>query len=141
VTQPSHAYIPGQTPRHPDGSFDLLRATAQPGMSVDALAASPAFKTGLTYLDTGFFWEAHEVFEPVWMALPNPSPERSLVQALIQLANGHLKLRMSRPKAALRLAHIARNLMPPDATSLMGLSIAQIHRRIDSLQDAANGEL
>ncbi len=100
---PPYAYVPGQTPRHPEGMFDAIRETARPGMSVHELSACPAWRCGKHYLAKGFFWEAHEVLEALWMALPHNTAERELVQAIIQLANAGLKLRMGREKAAARL--------------------------------------
>ena len=137
--QPTHAYVPGLTPRHPEGTFDSIRGTAKLGMSTQDLAQCAAFRIGLRYIEEGFFWEAHELLEPVWMALPEPSPERRLVQGLIQIANGFLKRRMGRPKAARRLAAIARELVPtPVPAVLMEVDCTDVHRRIDSLEADAN---
>lgn len=108
---PGHAYVPGRSDRHVEGAFDTLRDTAAPGMSIEALFRSAAFRQGRRYYDAGFYWEAHEVWEPVWLALPEGTDERVLVQAMIQLANGWLKLRMNRPKAAARLAAIVESLL------------------------------
>ncbi|MCE8532650.1 DUF309 domain-containing protein [Ruegeria pomeroyi] len=58
--------------------------------------------------DLGYFWEAHEVWEPVWMVLPQNSGARYRVQAAIQLTNAALKLRMGRRDAARRLCALAR---------------------------------
>ncbi len=102
---PDYAYVPGQTPRHPEGAFDAVRATAE----AEPLA-SEALRTGIDWIDAGYFWEAHEVLEPVWLALPD-GPARTGVQALIQLANAGLKARMDRPPAALRLCDIAARLI------------------------------
>jgi len=125
--KPTQAYVPGKTPRHEEGAFDSVRATARAGMSVDALTDCAAFQTGLEYLDTGYYWEAHEVLEPVWMVLPNNSDERYLVQALIQLANARLKLCMGRPKAALRLCGIVQKLLwSISMTVVMGIDIAEV---------------
>lgn len=107
VALPPHAHIPGQTPRHPQGTFDVLHRSVRPGMSVAALAETAAFRAGFRYLEAGYFWEAHEAWEPVWQALPPNSAERQFVQAIIQLANAELKLRMQRPRAALRLCAMA----------------------------------
>jgi len=72
------------------------------------------------------------------MALPEGSQERQLVQALIQLANGRLKLRMGRIKAALRLVVIARELLPSKtATNIMGLEIKEVGCWIDELESNA----
>jgi predicted metal-dependent hydrolase len=68
----------------------------------------PGLEEGLALYRAGFFWEAHEAWEPLWLdAAPN-SRERALLQGLIQLANGRLKLRMGRAGAAARIAGLAR---------------------------------
>jgi predicted metal-dependent hydrolase len=92
--------VPGQTPRHPEDWFDALKQDRE-----TAIAA------GLFYYEQGYFWECHEVLEAVWMGAPEPSPERDMAQAIIQLANARLKLRMGREKAALRLAGIVEDLL------------------------------
>lgn len=111
IIWPDTAYVPGRTPRPPDGLYDPIRDTAVPGMTPEELAQSAAMQHGYAYIEAGFYWEAHEVLEPVWMALPQGSAERDLVQGLIQTANGLLKLRMERPRAARRLHAIAQALM------------------------------
>ena len=100
---PPHAYVPGLTNRHAPDLFATICATANPGMPVTKLLASDAWAAGLQFLNTGYYWEAHEAFEPVWQALPPRAPERNLVRALIQLANARLKAKMERPKAVIRL--------------------------------------
>lgn len=95
--------MPGKTSRHPEGLFDDVRDTVHKGMTEADLCGSEAFQTGLAYLETGYFWEAHEVLEPVWMACEPNSPARHTAQALIQIANAGLKLRLGRPDAARRI--------------------------------------
>ena len=53
--RPAHAYIPGQTDRHPEGLFDPLKQVSTP------LAASLAWRAGSGLFRDGFYWEAHEV--------------------------------------------------------------------------------
>ena len=136
---PPYAHIPGITERHPDGAFDSIRNTAHVGMNANALAESQAFQFGLAYMEAGYFWEAHEVLEPVWMALDEGGDERTVVRALIQLANGRLKLEMSRPKAALRLCSIIRELLTDlNGREIMTVSIAEIIGKVDSLERKSN---
>lgn len=133
---PTHAYIPGKTPRHPDGAFDVLRDTVHTGADVAELARCDAMLFGLKYLETGFYWEAHEVLEPVWMACPPNSAERSMAQALIQLANAKLKLEMVRPDAARRIAAIARTHLIEAARTgdvVLGVEVNRVVLWIDSL--------
>jgi len=139
---PSHAYVPGKTARHAEDAFDPLRATAQPGMTAMQLSDCAAFRTGLRYLEAAFYWEAHELLEPVWMALPDPGVERRFVQALIQIANGFLKIRMERPKAAARLVGIAVDLLPEAGQgAVMGIDPGDVRRMVDSLQACVSDAL
>ena len=108
LPMPAHAYIPGKTLRHGENAFDAVKALA-PEVTRDADAASNiAWNHGLRLLNSGFYWEAHEVLETVWMAAPTNSRERYLVQAVIQLANAALKRRMGKEKAAIRIAGLAK---------------------------------
>jgi predicted metal-dependent hydrolase len=102
VILPLEPYVPGRTPRPPEGAYDALKGVADP------LEASPAWQAGRHFFAAGYDWEAHEVWEAVWMACPPNSAEVRLVQALIQIANAELKLAMDKPNAATRLCGIAR---------------------------------
>ena len=139
---PEHAYVPGLTARHAEGRFKPICATAQKGMSPGQLAQSEAFCKGLFFLRCGYFWEAHELFEPVWMALEEGSDERRLLQALIQLANAQLKLKMQRPKAAKRLCIMVRDLLAKlTGARVMGQEISQIVARLEAVEVRVDGEL
>lgn len=132
---PGHAYVPGRTARHQEGWADAVCGTVRPGMDARALSETSAFRHGLRYLEHGFYWEAHEMLEPVWMALPEGSAERHFVQGMIQVANGRLKMCMGRPKAALRLCGLARGLLPEARDgAVMGVPVARMHGMIDSLE-------
>jgi len=144
---PDHAYLPGLNERHAEDTFDAIRQTAEPGLNAAGLARCDAFRVGLYLLKTNYCWEAHEVLEPVWMALPAGSAERQFVQGLIQLAIGRLKLNMGRPKAALRLVGLARGLVQSSAATvsqsgesgecitIMTLKVRDVNQQINSLQD------
>lgn len=109
IPLPPHAYVPGKTPRHPEGWFDRLTADVPIGGSETALQASTAWAAGMFYFEQGYYWECHEVLEAVWMQAAPDTPTRHMVQAVIQLANARLKLAMGRPKATLRLCDIVQN--------------------------------
>ena len=133
---PTHAYVPGKTARHAEDAFEEITETAQLGMSPETLAQSAAFRHGLLYLDAGFYWEAHEAFEPVWMALDENSQERKFVQGLIQIANGLLKVEMGRPRAAARLLGIAEGLLPQhDAQPYMAVEPERVAISLEDLRN------
>ena len=125
ITVPTHAYVPGVNARHPEDWFDQIKQTVTPKIPAAQLHHTTAWTTGLAYLNAGYFWECHEVLEAVWMQTQDGTAERDMVQALIQLANARLKLRMDRPQAAWRLcnmvqAHLARC---PNDRAILGLTV------------------
>jgi len=129
VAVPTHAYVPGSNARHAEDWFDGVKQSVSPDMSIDALHLTAAWAAGLAYLKAGYFWECHEVLEAVWVQTHDGTAERDMVQALIQLANARLKLRMERPNAAWRLcnmvqAHLAR--CPADR-AILGLDVRDVH--------------
>ncbi|MBI1384499.1 MAG: DUF309 domain-containing protein [Rhizobiales bacterium] len=93
---------------------------------------------GHALLRAGFHWEAHEVWEAVWMASRPNSRERALVQGLIQVANAALKLSMGRLGAGKRLALLAadrfRDADPSGSKEpLLGVLVGPISKELASL--------
>lgn len=107
VTLPPVPHWPGRTPRPDEAVFAPLRQAASVATLPADHAESPAFLAGFEAFQAGYFWEAHEIWEPVWMALPPASRERHLVQGLIQLANAALKRAMGKAAASGRILVIA----------------------------------
>ena len=95
---PVHAAVPDRT------RLDPVTASVPDRLEPADAAAHPAFLFGIDLFNNGYFWEAHEVWEPCWMALAPNSRERTGCQALIQGANACLKLRFGWRKAFLRLS-------------------------------------
>ena len=135
---PPHAFVPGKTARHPEALFDRLKEGVNSSLPPEAMQQTAAWQAGLLFFREGYFWECHEVLEAVWMALPEGTPEREVTQALIQLANARLKLRMARPRAALRLcdmvlAHLARC---DGAQAILGLSLVNLRAEVETTRQA-----
>lgn len=130
VEYPPYPYIPGRGPRYPDHYFSLehIKATVTPDIEPSELGKTQAFIAGRAYYEAGYYWECYQVLDPVWMHTKDPSPERDIVLAYIQLANARLKLRSDRPHAAWRLcdmveAHLSRC---PDDRAVLGLRVADL---------------
>jgi hypothetical protein len=104
---PPLPHEPGRTPRPPETMFAPLKAGLSRDLSAADLASSTAFQGGIEAFRAGYYWEAHELWEAVWMCLPQASCERLFLQGLIQLANAGLKNRMRRPAAARRILALA----------------------------------
>lgn len=139
IPLPPYAYLPGQSPRHAPDAFAALHDSVAPGADAESLAQCAAWHAGWLYLQRGFFWEAHEVLEPVWMACAEGTRERQMVQAVIQMANAALKLRMNKRRSALRLcmhvdAHL-RACAPEDV--VLGRALADVSQVLAEIRSRA----
>lgn len=61
------------------------------------------YRYGWSLFEAGFYWEAHEVWEPVWLASRPNSLERMFLKMAIQMTNACLKATMNNGNAAQRL--------------------------------------
>jgi uncharacterized protein len=108
---PSHAFVPGETPRPPD---------APP------LPPEEAFLRGIDLYHAGYLWEAHEQWESVWRATEDPA-RRDFLQGLVQIAASVLKARMGNARGAAKLARRAReHLARVEGERCMGLALAPL---------------
>ena len=102
---PPYAYLPGKFPhpvRDPDGHS---HAPAK------ALAIDPdALAWGMDLFNHGYYWEAHEAWEPSWRAA-QPGPWRQVLKGLILLAAAGVKLREKKHEAARRHGRRAAALL------------------------------
>ena len=100
-------------------------------------AGNGAYVYGFALMRGGYFWEAHEVWEPVWLACPPNGRPRLLLRGLIQAANAHLKREMQRPRAVVRLAREAQQalgeLHVADGEAFMGVAISRLRQDLATL--------
>ena len=102
---PRWAYVPGET-ADAEADHDTLwqaKALVPSRFRGFVPARHPALRYGIALNDSGYFWESQEVLEAVWAAAPQGGRERMLLRACIQIANANLRLRMQKPRAAVRL--------------------------------------
>lgn len=139
---PPYAYVPGANARHPEGWFDPIKQSVTPDIIAGDLYQTAAWEAGLAYLDAGFFWECHEVLEAVWLHTDDGTAERDMVQAIIQLANARLKLRMERPQAAGRLCNIvyAHLMRCPGDRAILGLHVHDVQTWVQETEKQVNGQ-
>lgn len=133
---PQYKHVPGSN-RRPHS--DLLESVAKQALPIteDSSAGSNiAWRYGIRLYNEGFYWEAHEVLESVWLAAPPNSRERHLLQSVIQLANARLKHLMGREQACIRLIKLATEsgyrAFPVRASArLMGIGFDQLRVQAD----------
>lgn len=101
---PGHAHVPGSGSTPDMAPLEAAKSLAPSVMRHEEWQDNAAYLYGHDLLDAGFFWEAHEVWEAVWLNCPPNSAEKLMLRMLIQQANTRLKLVMGRRNAAERLA-------------------------------------
>lgn len=106
---PPYTHIPGVTP-HPIGdpqghSFGATHPVCiVPGWS--DLTTGKQFQRGRQLFNAGYYWEAHEAWEGVWIAAGRTGMIADFVKGLIKLAAAGVKLREG--SAAGTQRHLAR---------------------------------
>ena len=138
LTLPRQRHLPGINARPVDHFLDAIAHFDDPPVSDANAAQHLGWNYGLRLINEGYFWEAHEVLEPVWwQARPN-SAERHLVQTTIHLTNGALKLRLNRTRAASKLAKRAtegcERAFVASPERLLGLDQAQLVAAISAIK-------
>jgi hypothetical protein len=108
---PPYAYVPGHRPhptRHPAG-HSHGRPEAEPtALDPDAWRACTPYLEGLALFDHGYYWEAHEAWEGLWIAAGRRGAVAELLRGLIALAAAGVKVRQGAGEAAARLGARAK---------------------------------
>lgn len=136
---PRYRFVPGSDP-HPTADPYGHSFNRSPPFPVEAMDGrrwrqSLGYLYGCDLYNRGYWWEAHEAWERIWHLAVRGSPERGVLQGLIQLANCQLKLHMGRTSAVFRLqqsyaAHFERVVELVDMPFL-GLYLPDLRTRAD----------
>lgn len=103
---PAYRYVPGRHPhptRDPAGHSYGEGRPEVAAFGEEDWAASEEYLQGVDLFNHGYWWEAHEAWEPLWLAAGRTTSLGLFLQGLIQLAAGHLKRHQGHAGAAARL--------------------------------------
>jgi uncharacterized protein len=95
-------YLPGTGRDPPRAPFEDIKQTIPKRVDAEILQSAPAYTLARELYGARYFWEAHEVLEPMWMACLPDSKERHFLQGLLQLTTACIKLRMRQQNGAVR---------------------------------------
>lgn len=130
---PPYAYVPGHTlhPTRDSGghSYGAEFQIPEPPNPEDWRACRD-YLHGIDLFNHGYYWEAHEAWEGLWIACGRRGPTATYLQALISLAAAGLKARSGSARGmranadkAVRLFKSVTSHLGPDRTRYMGLDI------------------
>lgn len=155
---PPYSYVPGRFP-HPigDPSGHSYRAPSlqreihhQSLVPPVSLASdwkhSSDYLFGIDLFNHGFYWEAHETWEQLWIDFGRTGLDANFIKGLIKLAAAGVKAREGRPKGVQRHACRAKELFhlvsdtstdKEDAVRFGGMNLGSLCKAAESI--AENG--
>jgi uncharacterized protein len=89
----------------------------------------PRYLAGIVLFNRGDFFEAHEVWEDLWMDCAGP--DRSFYQGLIQAAVGLCHFCNGNLRGAVKLFHSSRDYMSKYGSHHLGLDNAQFWQQME----------
>jgi hypothetical protein len=140
---PPYAYRPGRTPhptRDPDGhSYGTEHEIREPPDTREWRTCRD-YLYGIDLFNHGFYWEAHEAWEGLWVACGRRGPTATYLQALINLAAAGFKARWgsargmrANAQTALRLFKATARDLGTRGTRYMGLDVHALVRYADTI--------
>jgi hypothetical protein len=138
IALPARAHVPGSGSSPDMVPLEHAKSLAPPETRAEDWQDNAAYLYGHRLLEAGFYWEAHEVWEAVWMNCRPNSTEKVLLKALIQQANARLKRSMGKENAARRLESMVEALRHEvcarldGQSDLMGVSVTTRHMHFNA---------
>ena len=94
-------------------------------MSIEEPSYDPRYLAGVVLFNRGDFFEAHEVWESLWM--DTAGPDKPFYQGLIQAAVGLCHFCNGNVRGALKLYHSSRDYLSRYPSPHLGLDLAAFH--------------
>lgn len=145
VPFPPYAFIPGQQP-HPvtdsrGHSFGKPHSDPEP-LDPSRPGRSTLFLTAIDLFNAGYYWEAHEVWEGLWIKAGRQGELADFLKGLIKLAAAGVKVREGQivgverhARRALELFLKLRTHQPADQSTYCGLPLEELIQNAHQLAD------
>lgn len=117
---PAYTYVPGFAPHPISDPQGHMRDQPKPSHWTD----EQHLQWGQRLFNGGFYWEAHEAWEHVWLSLGRITSEALAIKGLIKLAASAVKCREQNRDGAIRHAIRAAELLKTEVDSSL---MDQIH--------------
>ena len=142
-TFPPYRFIPGKAPhptRDPDGhSYNKPLEKLEP-FEVDQWQSCDEYLYGIDLFNYGYWWEAHEALEAVWVAAGRKTETGLFIQGLIQIAVAHLKRFQGFNDVARRMATEGLDKMKYIEGVYLGVDVTAFRHEV-KLYSANNDQL
>ncbi|MEM9659607.1 MAG: DUF309 domain-containing protein [Planctomycetota bacterium] len=141
-TFPPYSYVAGFTPHpvsHPDGHMHNRVEPAPTSLDPTRWQECEVFRYAVDLFNHGYYWEAHEAWETLWLAADRAGPIADFCKGLIKLAAAGVKAREGNPRGVRRHAARSAELVASvqnetsPAKSLCGLPFQDLLKAADTL--------
>lgn len=112
---PPYTYVPGYAPHPvsaPDGHMQQSRLP-------ETWSQQDHLEWGSRLFKHGYYWEAHEAWEHLWLVLGRTSKDALTIKGLIKLSASAVKCREGNATGAIRHASRAAELLRPGSDSVL----------------------
>ncbi len=90
----------------------------------------PRFLKGIDEFNQGFFYEAHETLEQLW--LEDHGPEREFYQGIIQVAAAYFKWEQEVPRGTIKLLRSGIRKLEPYRPVCLGVDVTEFLSGIEA---------
>lgn len=141
---PAYSYVPGMFPhpfREPQGhSYGKEPPPAAP-VTADKWRDSAAYLHACDLFDSGYYWEAHEAWESLWLAAGRHGETADFLKGLIKLAAAGVKAREGNVAGVRRHSSRAIELLEAVRQShgeapFLGISLRELIGQIQQIASA-----
>ena len=134
-TFPSYSFIPGKSPhptRDPDGHSYKKPLEPLASFENNQWQSCNAYLYGIDLFNHGYWWEAHEALEIVWVAAGRQTETGLFIQGLIQVAAAHLKKFQGFNDAAMHMATKGLEKMKRIKGIYLGIEVSTFRAAVES---------
>ncbi len=106
ISFPAYRYVPTQNPHpviHPDGHSFGKEETEIERILPEHWQKNSLYLYGIDLFNYGYWWEAHEAWETIWLKTKKFDLEGQYLQGLIQMSAALLKLYQGNKKSFFKL--------------------------------------
>ena len=102
---PPYSYVPGHAAHpvsNPAGHSHGTEHRSPPPLTPASWQESPEYLYGIDLFNHGYYWEAHEAWEALWLAAGRHGSVADFLKGLIKLAAAGVKAREGNPRGVQR---------------------------------------
>ena len=130
---PAYRYVPGKAPhptRDPEGHSYNKPLAKLAAFNTGQWQSCDEFLYGVDLFNHGYWWEAHESLESVWVAAGRQTETGLFIQGLIQIAVAHLKKFQGFNDVAKRMATEGLEKMGRINGIFLGIDVAALRSAV-----------